>query len=189
MRTAIATKTLSQISILGALLIVMGMTPLGGIVIGPMRITTLHIPVIVGGIVGGPVVGAGVGLIFGLYSLFNNITAPTPMSFVFWNPLISVLPRILIGLASAHTYRLIARNLKYRGIASITSALVGTATNTIGVLGLAFLLYAERINETFTVPAGTMLFGIAISNAPAELIASAILVYFIIKLLPKNLYS
>ena len=87
-------RKLVLIGILGALTVVLGLTPLGFIPLGPVSATTLHIPVIVAGIIEGPVVGALVGLIFGLSSLFNAITKPTPTSFMFYNPLISILPRV-----------------------------------------------------------------------------------------------
>lgn len=97
-------RKLVLIGILGALTVVLGLTPLGFIPLGPVSATTLHIPVIVAGIIEGPIVGALVGLIFGLSSLFNAITKPTPTSFMFYNPLISILPRVLIGVVSYYVY-------------------------------------------------------------------------------------
>lgn len=92
-------------SMLGAITVVLGLTPLGFIPLGFISATTMHIPVIIGAILEGPVVGMAVGLIFGLSSLFNAITRPTPISVVFYNPLISILPRILIGLFSYYVYK------------------------------------------------------------------------------------
>lgn len=98
-------RTLVIVAMLGAITVVLGMTPLGFVPIGPLNATTMHIPVIIGAILEGPVVGALVGLIFGLSSLFNAITRPTAISFVFYNPLISVLPRILIGIIAHYVYK------------------------------------------------------------------------------------
>ncbi|CDZ74225.1 putative membrane protein [Peptoniphilus sp. ING2-D1G] len=96
-------------SMLGAITIALGMTPLGFIPLGLINATTLHIPVIIAGILEGPAVGAAVGLIFGLSSLFNAITRPNPASVMFYNPLISVVPRILIGLSSYYVYTLVKK--------------------------------------------------------------------------------
>jgi uncharacterized membrane protein len=90
--------------VLGAISAVLGLTPLGFIPIGVTRATIMHIPVIIGAITEGPIVGGLVGLIFGLFSIFQAIANPTPVSFVFLNPIISVLPRILIGITSYYTY-------------------------------------------------------------------------------------
>lgn len=92
------------IGILGSISIVLGLTPLGFIPVGPTKATIMHIPVIIGAILEGPVVGGIVGLIFGLFSIFSAVTTPTPVSFAFLNPLVSVLPRILIGITSYYVY-------------------------------------------------------------------------------------
>lgn len=98
-------KNISIIGLLGALTAVLGMTPLGFIPIGPTRATIMHIPVIVGSILYGPMVGGFVGLIFGIFSLINALVNMTPISFVFLNPIVSVLPRVMIGIGSYYAYR------------------------------------------------------------------------------------
>jgi len=98
-------RKLTVSGVLGGLSIILGMTPLGFIPVGPTKATIMHIPVIIGAIVEGPIVGAFVGLIFGLSSIFSAITQPTPVSFAFLNPLVSVLPRVLIGITSYYVYK------------------------------------------------------------------------------------
>ncbi|WDV45503.1 ECF transporter S component [Clostridiaceae bacterium M8S5] len=97
-------KKLAIIGMLGAISIVLGLTPLGFIPIGPTSATIMHIPVIIGAILEGPIVGMLVGLIFGASSLFRAATNPSPVSFVFLNPLVSILPRVLIGVTSYYAY-------------------------------------------------------------------------------------
>lgn len=97
-------RKLTIIAILGAIPAVFGMTPLGFIPVGPTKATIMHIPVIIGAIMEGPIVGGCVGLIFGLFSIFQALTNPTPVSFVFLNPLISILPRVLIGVLTHYVY-------------------------------------------------------------------------------------
>src|SRR5699024_5150679 len=99
------TRKLVVTAMLGAITIVLGLTPLGFIPLGFINITTMHIPVIIGAILEGPIVGAIVGLLFGLFSIVNAIIRPTPISFIFLNPLISVLPRIMIGIVTAYVYK------------------------------------------------------------------------------------
>lgn len=91
-------------AILGAITIALGFTPLGFIPLGVLNATTLHIPVIIGAIVEGPIVGAIVGLIFGISSLIRSIITPTPLTPFIMNPLVSVLPRVLIGLFAGYAY-------------------------------------------------------------------------------------
>ena len=63
----ISTRKITVAAILGALVIVMGITNLGMIPIPTMagRATIMHIPVILGSLLEGPLVGALTGLIFG----------------------------------------------------------------------------------------------------------------------------
>lgn len=100
-----ATRRLVIVAMLGAITFVLGLTPLGFVPIGPLNATTMHIPVIIGAVLEGPLVGALVGLIFGLSSLFNAITRPTAISFCFYNPLISIVPRILLGLIAGYLFK------------------------------------------------------------------------------------
>lgn len=97
-------KKMAVVGVLGGISVALGLTPLGFIPIGPTKATIMHIPVIIGAIMEGPVVGGLVGLIFGLFSILQAFMNPTPISFVFYNPLISVLPRILIGIVSYYVY-------------------------------------------------------------------------------------
>ena len=107
-------------AMLGAITIVLGLTPLGFIPLGVMNATTMHIPVIIAAILEGPIVGAAVGLIFGVSSMVKAFTMPLPTSFVFWNPLIAVLPRVLIGVVSYYLYAAFSsRSPKFLKIASI----------------------------------------------------------------------
>jgi uncharacterized membrane protein len=128
----LTTRRMAIIGVLGGISMVLGLTPLGFIPIGPTRATIMHIPVIIGAILEGPVVGAIVGLIFGLFSIFQAVTNPTPISFVFLNPLVSVLPRILIGVVSYYVYRGFSKIGK-RGALAVT-----------GLMWLAAMAYLIR---------------------------------------------
>lgn len=145
----LSTRQIVNIGMLGAITVVLGMTPLGFVPIGPLNATTMHIPVLIAAFIQGPVVGAFVGLIFGLSSLFNAITRPTPISFVFYNPLISILPRILLGLIAFGLYkgfsRLPAKMLKGAGLAAwiamIAFLVIGVVKAVAeGAFGVGFFL-------------------------------------------------
>lgn len=98
-------RKMAIVGVLGGISAILGMTPIGFIPVGPTRATIMHIPVIIGAIVEGPVVGGLVGLIFGFFSIYQAVTAPTPVSFVFLNPLISLVPRVLIGITSYYVFK------------------------------------------------------------------------------------
>lgn len=132
-------KTIQMVtvSMLGAITIVLGLTPLGYIPLGLINVTTMHIPVIIGAILQGPVVGGLVGLIFGLSSLLNAIIRPTPISFVFYNPIISILPRILIGVFAGYCFKFL-RKKDNKNVRKITLILWVLLTGL-----LIYLVYAN----------------------------------------------
>lgn len=99
-------RKMTVAGVLGGISAILGLTPLGFIPIGPTRATIMHIPVIIGAIMEGPVVGGIVGLIFGVFSILQALMNPTPVSFMFLNPLISIVPRVLIGIVSYYVYEL-----------------------------------------------------------------------------------
>lgn len=125
-------RKMAIVGILGSISIILGMTPLGFIPVGPTRATIMHIPVIIGAILEGPVVGGIVGLIFGLFSVFQAVTNPTPVSFVFLNPLVSIVPRILIGITSFYVYKAL-NNLGNRRTIVVL--------NTIWIVIAGYLVY------------------------------------------------
>ncbi len=165
-------RKIATAGILSALAIVLGVTHLGFIPwFSGASITVMHVPVIIGAILEGPVVGAFIGLLFGLFSLLQAAIAPTgPVDTAFVNPLISVLPRLLIGPAAWLGYRLVrggAATTPWRESAGvILAALVGSAVNT------ALVLSGLGVFGFFPWP---VIGAVALGNGPGEAAAAAIL--------------
>lgn len=128
-------RKMAIVGVLGAISAVLGMTPIGFIPVGPTSATIMHIPVIIGAIVEGPMVGMLVGLIFGAFSLIRAITTPTVISPVFYNPLVSILPRVLIGLVSYYTFVAVKKMNKRISIIVLISIWVAV----LAYLSLAFV--------------------------------------------------
>lgn len=118
---------------LGAISIILGATGLGLIPVPTPagHVTILHLPAILGGVIEGPAVALLIGLIFGAFS-FLRATNP-----LFADPLIAILPRLLIGIAAYFVYH--SSNRINRSFSLIMAGLIGTIVNTAGVLGLAVL--------------------------------------------------
>ena len=132
----------------GAITALLTFTPIGMIMLPPPlpAVTLVHIPVILAALAEGPAVGVPVGLIFGLCSLIRAWeTGMVGLTLFFRNPLVSVLPRMIIPLTAWGTYTLWKRVVKRKGIADkvgagIASA-VGAVTNTVLCLGMIVILY------------------------------------------------
>jgi uncharacterized membrane protein len=160
---------------LGALAVFLGITRLGFFPwFSGATITILHIPAIIGAILEGPIVGAGIGAIFGIFSLVQaNIGPITPIDLAFRNPLVSVLPRVLFPIIAWGLYAGIAKWKKLPAV--IVASIVSTLCHTILVLGMLVMTNGSGIlgadNSTVWKVIGT----IAIANGIPEAIAAGIL--------------
>ena len=154
----------------------------GNIPLGPLSITTLHVTVIIAAITLGPGEGAIIGGVWGLLTWGRAFVAPSsPLApLVFVNPLVSVVPRIMIGLVAGWLFRLVSRYAHSQRVAAIVAAIGGTITNTGLVLGAVALFYrtpavahAYGVNVDHLLPA---LETIMATNGVAELTLAVIVV-------------
>ena len=170
-------RQIAVVGMLSAISIVLGASGVGFILLPMAKATIMHIPVIIGAILEGPLVGMAAGLIFGVFSIIQNLTNPSLLSFAFLNPIVSVLPRMLIsGVTSYYSQKIpfIKNSVLKTGV----SAVIGTLTNTVGVLGLTYLLYANEFAQAMGIDAGSAakaIIGVAVTNAPGEIIVSVAL--------------
>ena len=151
-KTNVSAKTLrmTQLAILIALEAVLTLTPLGFVTIPPISITILHIPVIVGAILLGPMNGAILGGVFGLCSVFRAMMSGNPGDMLF-NPaasgnafyslIMAILPRILLGVIAGYLYILLKKLFKTDYAALPVTAAVSTICHTVMVLGLLWLFF------------------------------------------------
>lgn len=177
-KTKFSTRKMAMVGMLSAISIFLGLTGLGFIPIPPVKATIMHIPVIIGAIIEGPIVGALVGGVFGLFSMYQAFTAPMPTSFIFWNPIIAILPRILIGIVAYYVYTFFKNKFKNKSISIGIAAVLGTLTNTVGVMGLTYIIYLERYSQTLGISrqAATVGIGTVITlNGSIEAIVSALI--------------
>ena len=124
------TRKIVIAGILGAIAILLAVTRWGFIPIPNLtgNATILHVPAILGGALEGPVVGFLVGGIFGVFSF---IQAEVP---AFKDPLVAILPRLVIGIVAWLAF-VSLRNVNLY-VAAVVAGVLGTATNTVGVLSI-----------------------------------------------------
>lgn len=179
-----------------AMIVLLAFTPmLGYIKIGPLSITTIGIPVIIGAIILGPYYGMLLGFVFGMTSFLQCFMGDAfGAALVGISPastfITCIVPRVLVGLVPALLFKLIMkRPTNSRSVAVFVSALAGSLTNTVFFLGFLGLLFGrtEFIRSMQVQADGTtislfaLLVGFAGVNAIAEAVAVAIIappVYF-----------
>lgn len=139
-------------------------------------ITVLHIPAIIGAILEGPIVGTGIGAIFGIFSLVQaNIAPLTPIDIAFRNPLVAVLPRIIFPLATWAIYYFVSKWRRTPAI--IIASVAGTILHTILVLTALVLTNGSGIltDGASGVTVWAVISAIFVANGIPEAIVAAIL--------------
>lgn len=165
-------RKLVVVGALGALTVVLSVTRLGLIPwVSGASITILQVPVILGTLLEGLGAGTGIGAIFGICSLIMAATQGSGLDVFFTNPLISVLPRLLIAPATYFTLKgLLAISKKSNLFSQIfaygIAAFVGALTNTVLVLGA--LVIAKAIDLK-------LMLVVLLSNGLLEAAASVVL--------------
>lgn len=194
------TKFLILLTMFCSIQVVLMLTPLGYIPLGPVRATTMHIPVILAGILLGVKGGAITGLVFGLSSVIINTITPTITSFVFtpfyslgdyhgnfMSLVIAIGPRVLLGVLAAVIYHWFKnKNNKMRLLGSGVTALVCTLIHSILVLGMIYLFFGPSYAAAKGVEVSA-LFGLLLGIITTNSVLEAILATLIIAPLTKVL--
>ena len=140
------TKRLATLGILTGICLILGLTPIGFIPIGPLKITLMCIPVIVGTQVMGLKSGLFLGFMFGLTSLIQMLISPSALQLALlvdglsWVKMIFItfFARLMIPVVAHLTYCAFRK----KGVVGIAvSAVAGSLTNTVLYLGLIILLF------------------------------------------------
>ncbi len=167
-------RALAVTAALGALTIVLTITRLGFIPwFSGAAITILHVPVIIATLLGGLWAGLGVGLVFGLSSLIQAAVGPTGVLDPFFvNPIVSVLPRMLIALITFFVFKALQAINKNKnpflkqGFVGV-AAFLGSLTNTVFVIGA---LYATHYADLVAITEGAGYIAFLIMLLPQALL-------------------
>lgn len=193
------TRWLASVALMMAVVILLANTPFGMIHLPVIKATTVHIPVILGAIILGPLAGSVLGATFGVCSMISNTMAPTLLSFAFspfmsmtgfagvikavW---VSVGCRIMIGLLSGWIWVFLKKiNLNAMAALPVTG-FIGAMINTIFVMGSIYLLFASQYaaakNVGIDAVWGLIMVTVTASGIP-EAVVAAILVAVIGKVM------
>ena len=199
------TRWLTSVALMAAVVILLASTPLGLIQTPVIKATTVHIPVILGAIVLGPLAGGILGGVFGVCSLISNTMAPTLLSFAF-SPFLSMsgIPgalkavwisvgcRVMIGVVAGWLWILL-RRIKVNQLVGLgITGFVGSLTNTVMVMGSIYFLLAGDYAATKSVAVdavfGLIMVTVTGAGIPEALVA-AVLVAVIGKVLIKVVHK
>lgn len=172
--------------------VVMTLVPfLGFIPVGPINATTLHLPVILAGLLLGWQAGLVTGFTFGLLSMLRATFQPDLTSFIF-SPFITIsgysgnlsslfiafVPRMLMGLAAAWLSRWLLRHWHKQALAYGLSAFVASMCNTLLVLTGIYVFHRQGYSHVIQVSVSA-LFGILAASITGIGLVEAILAVII----------
>lgn len=185
------TRWMVSVALMAAIVILLANTPLGMIQLPIIKATTVHIPVIIGAVLLGPLAGAILGGVFGVCSMISNTVAPTLLSFAFspffaedligavktlW---IAVGCRVMIGVVAGWLWIGLRKLRLSPWIALPVTGFVGSLTNTVFVMGSIYVLLASQYAAAKEVARGAV-WGLIMTTVTAsgipEAIAAAVLV-------------
>ena len=188
------TRWIALMALFIAIQLFLNVTGIGLIPLPIIKGTTLHIPVIVGAIVLGPMAGGILGGVFGLCSIWNNTMTPALLYFAFspynaaqetgamgaLKSLWIVLGcRILIGVVSGWLWIGLKKLRVNDFIALPVVGAAGALTNTILVMGSIYLLLSPEYAAAKSIPVEAVLgavMGTVATSGVVEAIGAVILV-------------
>ena len=144
------TRKLVLTGALSALIIVLGITKLGLIPIGPAAsITILHVPIILAACLVGLPSALFTGAVFGIMSLIQAAMSPSGvLDPLFVNPLCSVLPRMLTGLIAWALWFALSKLPKLpKSVNAGITAFISTACHTLLVIGCLYLFAGTAVKD------------------------------------------
>ena len=130
---SVSTRTMVMAAIFGALVIALQIAGIGSIPVPNLSgaMTTLLIPVILGAIIGGPLVGLFAGLVMGVIYLITPATAA-------FGPITLIVPRLAFALVAWAVYNTLKGTNNV--IAAAVAAGLAALTNTIVAVSIAIIL-------------------------------------------------
>lgn len=170
-------KKLALTGALSALVIVLGITKLGLIPIGPTAsISILQIPLFIAVMIAGVASGSFVGAVFGIMSLIQAAMSPSGvLDPMFVNPLCSILPRVLTAVVAWGLWKLITFIPHMpKTVAAAFVGFLGTLAHTALVIGCLYIFEGGAVRDAMGGMGYFALMGVLSFNAVIEAIAATI---------------
>lgn len=169
-------------AVLAAIILLMAFTPLGYLRVGPVSITFLVIPVVIGGMTLGPVRGGFLGAVFGATSFAQCFMGdPFGAALVALNPLAAAaacfVPRILIGVVAGVLFPALYKLTKSNAASFIGTSVAGTLTNTVLFVGMVVGFFQGSYfggSPFWTIFVSFFTFNVALELAVGVIVSAAL---------------
>ena len=141
--------TIAQYAIFIAIILVMRITHLTSIPVGPLVMTLAMIPIAIGAMLLGPLGGAILGTVYGFTSLYDAMTGASLMTGVFFqlSPILTIILCVVIrgfvGAATGWLFQLFKKLDPHRIWCYFAGGLAAPMLNTILFMGYIVLVFYQ----------------------------------------------
>ena len=142
-------RTIAEYVIFIAIILVMRITHLTSIPVGPLVMILAMIPIAIGAMLLGPLGGAILGTVYGFTSLYDAMTGASAMTGVFFQlssiltVILCVVLRGLVGAATGWLFQFFRKLDKHRIWCYFTGGLAAPMLNTILFMGYIVLVFYQ----------------------------------------------
>ena len=140
-------KKMTELAIFIAIIIVMKLTGLSSVPVGPLVMTFTMVPIAIGAMLLGPVEGAVLGFVYGITSLYDAITGASLMTGFFFQlspvhtVILCVVTRTLVGLLTGLIFKALKKIEKKKIVCYYVGGLMAPMLNTILFMGYIVLVF------------------------------------------------
>lgn len=142
-------KFLTELALLVAIILVMKLTGLSSIPVGPLNMTLTMVPIAIGAILMGPLAGGVLGMIYGFTSLYDAVSGGSVMTGIFFqiSPLhtfvLCVVMRVLVGVGAGWLFRGLHRVDPTRTLCYFVAGLATPLLNTALFMGYIVAVFYQ----------------------------------------------
>ncbi len=140
-------KKMTELAIFIAIIIVMKLTGLSSVPVGPLVMTFTMVPIAIGAMLLGPAEGAVLGFVYGITSLYDAITGASAMTGFFFQlspvhtVILCVVTRTLVGLLTGLIFKALKKIEKKKIVCYYVGGLMAPMLNTILFMGYIVLVF------------------------------------------------
>ena len=142
-------RYLTELALLVAIILVMKLTGLASIPVGPLVMTFTMVPIAIGAMLMGPLAGGILGMVFGFTSYYDAVTGASLMTGVFFqlNPVstfvLCVGMRILVGVLAGWLFRGLKQIDPTKTVSYFAVGLATPLLNTLLFMGYIVLFFYQ----------------------------------------------
>lgn len=142
-------RYLTELALLVAIILVMKLTGLASIPVGPLVMTFTMVPIAIGAMLMGPLAGGILGMVFGFTSYYDAVTGASLMTGVFFqlNPvstfILCVVMRVLVGVLAGWLFRGLKQIDPTKTVSYFAVGLATPLLNTLLFMGYIVLFFYQ----------------------------------------------